>query len=153
MLIYDLICSRGHHFEGWFKSLEDLSSQLSRNFLTCPICSDGQISRRPSTFGLVKTNRPEPPFPAPISSGIPGELPPLLEMFKKLADFSSRLEREFDDVGSDFTAEALKMHYGVSERRNICGLSTEPQEALLREEGVDFFKVPVLTNKKFSSTN
>jgi hypothetical protein len=152
VLVYDLICSPGHHCEGWFKSLEDVSSLLSRNFLACPVCGDGQISRRPSTFGLVKTNRPEPP-PAPASPETPGELHPVLEMLKKLADFSSRLEREFDDVGSNFTAEALKMHYGVSERRNIRGHSTEPQEALLREEGVDFFKVPVLTRKNSPPTN
>ena len=152
MVVYDLSCSRGHRFEGWFTDLKDLSGQLTRRLLVCPICGDERISRRPSTFGLVKTGRPETPAndkPAPAA-------PPLaatLEMFQKWAEFSQRLEREFDDVGQRFADEALKMHYGVTKRRSIRGLSTESQEEMLKKEGISFFKVPVLARKNHPSTN
>jgi len=46
-------------------------------------------------------------------------------------------------VGSDFTKEALKMHYGVIEPRNIRGVSTKEEEKTLKEEGVQFIKVPM----------
>ena len=155
MVVYDLACSRGHSFEGWFKDLKDLSAQIARRLLTCPICGDEQIHRRPSTFGLVRTaGRPEAsPADKPAEDAAPSAAAATLEMFQRWAEFSQRLEREFDDVGRHFADEALKMHYGVSKRRGIRGLSTAPQEEMLRKEGIEFFKVPLLTRKNYPSTN
>ncbi len=143
MVVYDLICSQGHRFEGWFTSLDELEDQLRAHLLSCPVCGDETISRRPSTFGVVKSGRAEATPPAPVETG--AENP--LEFLRRWRDFSARMEKEYDDVGSRFTEEALKMHYGVTGRRNIRGLSTDTQEEMLRKEGVDFFKIPLLTRK------
>ncbi|MDR1044721.1 MAG: DUF1178 family protein [Candidatus Adiutrix sp.] len=148
MLIYDLICAQGHRFEGWFSNLDDLERQLSEKLLLCPVCGDGSISRRPSTFGLQRFARPEREKPEKRPDLTGAEQ--LQELFRRWAEFSSRLERDFDDVGPDFTDEALKIHYGVSARRNIRGLSTEAQEEILKKEGVDFFKAPILSRKSSS---
>lgn len=152
MVVYDLICSQGHRFEGWFADLEDLEQQLAASLLVCPVCGDLAINRRPSTFGLVKAGRTErenpAPAPAPGQGGIPVQ-----QLLRQWEELSRRLETEYDNVGANFADEALKMHYGVIERRNIRGLSTEPQENMLRKEGVDFHKVPMLTRKNRSSTN
>jgi len=150
MVVYDLICARGHRFEGWFDNLKDLSDQLSAHILVCPICGDGQVSRRPSTFGLVKSGRTEE---KPAETPPPSVPASMLEMFQKWAEFSQRLERDFDDVGHGFADEALKMHYGVAKRRGIRGLSTESQEEMLRKEGIEFLKVPLLTRKTHTTTN
>lgn len=48
MLVVDLHCSQGHHFEGWFASADDLSSQKVRGLLTCPVCGDHEVTRLPS---------------------------------------------------------------------------------------------------------
>jgi Uncharacterized protein conserved in bacteria len=150
MVVYDLICSQGHRFEGWFADLEDLEEQLASSLLVCPVCGDLAISRRPSTFGLVKSGRVEPenPAPVPAQGGVP-----VKELMRQWEELSRRLETEYDNVGSNFADEALKMHYGVIERRNIRGMSTDSQENLLRKEGVEFHKVPMLTRKNRSSTN
>ena len=151
MVVYDLICARGHRFEGWFDNLQDLSAQLAGHLLACPVCGDGRVSRRPSTFGLVKSGRTEEkPAEGPPLAPLPAEA---LEMFQRLAEFSQHLEKEFDDVGHGFADEALKMHYGITKRRGIRGLSTEAQEELLRKEGIEFFKVPILTRKNHPTTN
>ena len=52
----------------------------------------------------------------------------------------------FEDVGTDFAKEALKMHYQVSEQRNIRGVSTAQEEEVLKQEGIEFFKLPVPTD-------
>jgi len=59
-----------------------------------------------------------------------------------LKKFYEYIEKNFEEVGPDFAKEALKMHYGVTEKRNIRGTSTEDEEKLLREEGVEFHKIP-----------
>lgn len=48
MLVVDLHCAHGHHFEGWFASSEDLSSQQARGLVTCPVCGVDEVVRRPS---------------------------------------------------------------------------------------------------------
>jgi hypothetical protein len=59
---------------------------------------------------------------------------------KKIVEY---VEKNFDDVGCEFTKEALKIHYGASEPRNIRGVSTDEEEKTLKEEGIEFFKVPI----------
>ena len=60
------------------------------------------------------------------------------------------INKNFDDVGHEFTKEALKMHYGVTEKKNIRGSATAEEEKVLRDEGIQFFKVPV---PKFEDEN
>lgn len=151
MVVYDLTCSQGHRFEGWFQDLEDLETQLASHMLSCPICNDENISRLPSTFGLVKSGRVE--AAPPVQDQIPSKAAQLQEVMRRWNEISARLEKEFTDVGSNFAEEALKMHYGVTDRRNIRGLSTESQEEMLRQEGVDFFKVPMLRKTPHSTEN
>ncbi|MDR1922205.1 MAG: DUF1178 family protein [Candidatus Adiutrix sp.] len=154
MLIYDLVCSQGHHFEGWFKDLRDLDDQLKKKRLTCPVCGDESISRRPSTFGLVKNGTAEvsAPLPAQVLAGPSFNREQARELFQQWEALSRKLEKDFDDVGVKFTEEALKMHYGAAARRNIRGVSTEAQEGMLKKEGVDFYKFPILIRKNQTST-
>ena len=55
------------------------------------------------------------------------------------------MKNNFDDVGCDFAKEALKIHYGAVEPRNIRGVSTSQEEKVLRDEGIQFFKIPMPT--------
>jgi hypothetical protein len=163
MVVYDLICSRGHRFEGWFAGLDDLEEQLGKRRIACPVCGDEAVNRRPSTFGVVKSGRTEAPAPPAEGNGGGGGVEAAgsgaagggaaegpLAFFQRWREFSAHLEKEFDDVGSRFAEEALKMHYGVTSRRNIRGMSTDSQEEMLRKEGVDFLKVPLLVKKQSS---
>lgn len=132
MIVFDLQCKNGHRFEGWFDDLESLEDQISRGLVTCPSCEETDISRIPSTFGIKG---------AKSAAATPLENPEIQEVFlQKVAQF---VDSNFDDVGSKFTDEALKIHYGVSEPRNIRGTSTKEQEDLLTKEGVSFVKFPV----------
>jgi len=54
------------------------------------------------------------------------------------------LDRHFEDVGAEFYKEALKIHYGEVEKRNIKGTATAEEEVILKEEGVQFFKIPTI---------
>jgi hypothetical protein len=153
MVIFDLICLNGHRFEGWFADLTDLEAQLADGRLTCPVCGDENVTRRPSTFGLVRS-RPSPPrertFGQPKGSkaeGASAEELAALRAFKTLAELTDRLEKDFVDVGAGFATEALKIRYGVTPARNIRGHSTANEEETLKSEGVEFFKLPMLTRK------
>ena len=54
------------------------------------------------------------------------------------------LDKHFEDVGAEFYKEALKIHYGETEKRNIKGTATTEEEVILKEEGVPFLKIPII---------
>ena len=53
------------------------------------------------------------------------------------------VHENFEDVGHNFANEALKLHYGHAEERSIRGVTTEPEEDMLKKEGVPFVKIPI----------
>ena len=130
MIVFDLSCSNGHSFEGWFKDLESFNEQNSKGMITCPFCKSTNISRVFSPVA-IKSSQGEKK---------PREIGP---DYKKLADgVMEYIKNNFDDVGTDFAKEALKMHYGVAEKRNIRGSATEGEEKTLRDEGIKYIKIP-----------
>ena len=128
MVVFDLQCERGHGFEGWFDSLEDLEDQVARGLVSCPACGEERVRRVPSGFGIAR-QRGEPD--ASASARLLGQA------------FSRFLRENFEDVGPSFASEALKIHYGVSQPRSIRGVSTSQEEDMLRQEGVSFLKLGV----------
>jgi hypothetical protein len=66
-----------------------------------------------------------------------------LSLPKALKLFHEFLDKNFDDVGKKFTEVALRIHHGEEEGRNIKGVTTESEEETLREEGIQFLKIPV----------
>jgi hypothetical protein len=131
MIAYDLQCVNGHAFEGWFEDSEAYQAQKKKELIACPVCNTTHVSRIPSTFAIK-------------SSPIPKKVSPkeenLKRVGKEIVDF---VEKNFDDVGCEFAKEALKIHYGVKEPRNIRGISTKEEEKMLKEEGIDFLKIPM----------
>ncbi len=130
MIAFDLQCSNGHTFEGWFEDNKAYNNQKKKDLIGCPVCNDTVISKLPSAFAIKSTRSSE--IPSPTKSYIEN-------MGKEIVHY---IEKNFDDVGTDFAKEALKIHYGAEEPRNIRGSSTEEEEKTLKEEGIEFFKFP-----------
>jgi hypothetical protein len=133
MIAYDLECAQGHGFEGWFDGAEGFEDQSRKGQITCPVCGSPNVTRVLSTFGIAR-RREEPA--APKTDG-PN---PLVAVARYIRD-------NFENVGAEFAKEALKMHYGVSEHRNIRGVSSAQEEETLKQEGVSFFKFPLPADK------
>jgi len=137
MIAYDLQCGNGHCFEGWFEDAKTFEKQRSKGLVSCPVCDDTNVARLPSTFAIKGLKSPS----APRAPKSPAEA----EIMARAV--MNYVENNFDNVGSDFAKEALKIHYGAAEPRNIRGSSTPQEEETLRQEGVDFFKFPLKTAK------
>src|SRR5256885_13022586 len=63
MIVFDLLCSNQHRFEGWFGSAADFDSQQERHLLACPTCSSSSVKRIPSA-ARFNLGAPEPAQPA-----------------------------------------------------------------------------------------
>jgi hypothetical protein len=129
MIAFDLFCSNGHKFECWFKDSASFEEQKEAGILTCPICDDNKIGKAFSPFAIKRGGEK-------VKEGV--------DPHQALQLIHDYLEKHFEDVGADFYKEALKIHYGEKEKKNIKGTATTEEEVILREEGVQFFKVPII---------
>ena len=130
MMVLDLQCANEHFFEGWFANSETFYKQKGAGEIRCPVCEDNRISQALSPVAIKRH---------PRNSNKEEEANTLIG---KLQQFYKYIEENFEEVGTEFTKEALKIHYGVSDKRNIRGTSTADEEKLLKEEGVEFHKIP-----------
>ena len=131
MIAFDLRCDQDHTFEAWFQDGEAFETQKEKGLLTCPVCGSNTVRKIPSAVA-VRTR----------SVGKDGETSEavLNEMLNKIYTV---VKKNTEDVGTAFAQEALKIHYGVTENRNIRGVATPEEEKILKEEGISFMKIPV----------
>ena len=134
MIIYDLKCKKNHKFEGWFKDRTAFEDQKKQNLITCPVCGETGAEIVPSTLAIMGRD---------LKASEKRQTKELAPM-KAMQLFNDYLEKNFDDVGEKFAEIAMKIHRGEEEARNIKGTTTYQEEETLREEGVQFFKVPVV---------
>ena len=66
------------------------------------------------------------------------------EAMAKLRQLQRKIKNEYRDVGTEFAAEARKIHYGESAPENIYGQSSEEEREALTEEGIDVVAMPWL---------
>jgi hypothetical protein len=139
MIIFDLACTRGHRFEGWFASPDEYEQQSAKALVRCPVCDDAHVTKVPSA--KVHVGKEAPRAPAPVApntrpaeavAGIPAELIQQLRALVKGAE----------DVGTRFPEEARKMHYEEAPARSIRGQASADEAAALRDEGIDFAALP-----------
>lgn len=134
MIVFDLECLNGHTFEGWFEDKKDLETQQNQGILACPVCETISVVQKLHPIAIRKSSE------ATSRQALQARQDVLTEFTEKVAEY---VEKNFEDVGSDFTKNALQMHYGVEEFRNIKGTTSKEEEKILKKEGVPVFKVPV----------
>ncbi|TAK97010.1 MAG: DUF1178 family protein [Aquabacterium sp.] len=172
MLVVDLHCAHGHHFEGWFASADDLASQKERGLLTCPVCGDHDVTRRPSaphlnTSGLKERTPAVSRLPSAPASGLSASVPAPSTHVAATSDRSMHdslpseaqdamaalqalylkavrhVVENTEDVGERFVEEVRSIHHGDAPERAIRGQASEEDKQSLREEGIDILSMPI----------
>ena len=169
MKVLDLHCAHQHSFEGWFASEDDFQSQLLRGLVTCPICGDATITKMLSAPRLnLSSARGEPqprssetasadtsgqpstqaassaavPAPAPLSPQEVASLAPV-QLQAAWMHMVRHVVANTEDVGTQFSEEARKMHYGETQHRNIRGHATPEETEALLDEGIQVMPLPM----------
>ncbi|PIE61346.1 MAG: hypothetical protein CSA29_03835 [Desulfobacterales bacterium] len=136
MIVFDLECINGHTFEGWFDDREDLDRQQSEGLLQCPVCESISVVPKLSPVAVrTSANTTQQAMQATHEA--------MAELTERVADY---VEKNYENVGASFAKEALEMHYGAKDYRNIRGTTTKEEDKMLAKEGVNVIKVPVKKN-------
>ena len=143
MIRYDLICDRGHEFEGWYRDSVAFDGLNADGHIECPVCGSAKIAKQLMAPRLpAKSNRKKKGGQQPVYSGPQGpEQRALLEAMRKVR---KHVEETADYVGEKFPEEARKMHYGEAEERGIYGEASEVEAKELVDEGIQVSPLPKL---------
>ena len=141
MIAFDLQCDNGHTFEGWFEDSNAYERQNKKKMIACPACNSTSVTKLLSTFAIKGSPR------------LPDSLKKEPDMQRITHELTEYVKNNFENVGCDFAKEALKIHYGVEEPRNIRGVSTKEEEKTLKDEGIPFFKVPLPASSDSSDSD
>jgi hypothetical protein len=133
VIIYDLKCRDGHKFEGWFKDRGTFEAQAAKKIIACPVCGNTEAVLIPSSVAIRGRDN--------HSAVVKPEAGPSPQ--KVLREFHEYIQKNFDDVGDKFAEVALRIHHGEEDKRGIRGTTTGSEEETLREEGVQFIKIPL----------
>jgi hypothetical protein len=145
MIVYDLSCSAGHAFEGWFDSGDEFARQKEAGLVACPVCDGIDVERLPAAKVRVAKARPPAPASSPMtppatSDAIAGISPELLAKLREVV-------RNTEDVGERFPEEARKIHYDEAPARSIRGKASREEAEALTEEGIDFSQLPPILTR------
>ena len=152
MIAFDLSCSSGHRFEGWFGSSQEFDTQQTDGLLACPVCNDtnvhkalsvpnvGRKSNQVTTTGNKVADRAEPVTGEVMNA--PTLSPAMIEMMQKLAVAQIEMLKESQWVGRDFAETARAIHYGEETERLIHGETSADEAVSLAEEGISVAPLP-----------
>ncbi|MEJ2121099.1 MAG: DUF1178 family protein [Alphaproteobacteria bacterium] len=162
MIVFNLRCGGDHVFEAWFKDGATYDQQSAAGEVVCPACGDTKIEKGPMAPRLGKgvgkgrstdSDAPKSDGASESASENSGttESTEKAELAGKLREAMTELrthvEKNCDYVGPSFAEEARKIHYGETEKRNIYGEASSEEAESLKDEGVEFGRIPWLPRK------
>ena len=141
MIVFELICSARHRFEGWFASGEDFEHQRLAGLLACPVCSTGEVVKLP-TAKLGRSGDENAVQQAGEASARPPG-PTRSQIAAAVAALVDHVLMNTEDVGPAFPQEARKIHRELAPHRGIRGTATRQETEALLEEGIAVVSLPI----------
>ena len=133
MIRYNLQCRKAHQFEAWFRDSALYEDQLAAGELRCPVCGSKKVEKAVMAPSVSTSKRREKAQSEAEQAG---------KVLKGLREMRQQVEENCDYVGPSFAEEARKIHYGEVEQRNIYGETDAEQAKSLKDEGVEFQRIP-----------
>ncbi len=155
MIRFSLRCQKGHEFEGWFRNGDTYDRQAKRGEVRCPDCGSAKVSKAIMAPAIAKGGRRSAPVEAPAVEAAPatveakpaaapepGEMHVAGKLREALREMRQYIEKNAEYVGPRFADEARKMHKGESDERSIYGEASDAEAEELKEEGIEFGRIP-----------
>lgn len=158
MIKYTLTCPDEHTFEAWFPNSDACEAQLQAGAVGCPDCGSydvrkalmaPNIGRRSNARDMTPAAPTPASLPAPADSSgggdqfVAGPETTAADAYRDaLWEIKRHVESNAEHVGDAFAKEARAIHEGESEARSIYGEATDKESEDLREDGIEFARIP-----------
>ena len=137
MIVFDLSCSEGHRFEGWFGSSDDYADQKAKGLLACPACGSAEVAKAPMAPSVPAKGSMRELSGGDVTPLATGEMP--TEVKKALATLAKAQAKALENstwVGDQFAEKAREMHYGEADEGPIHGRATRDEAKDMLAEGI-----------------
>jgi len=128
MIKYNLICKCGEAFESWFSDSSEFDSLCKKKLIRCISCDSTSIKKSVMAPNLPSKSNKRDKFEGKIK--------------KQLRQFRKYVEKNFKDVGENFTREARSIHYDKKNSKGIYGKATPEETSELLDEGIEVATIP-----------
>jgi hypothetical protein len=142
MIRYDLICDKGHEFDGWFRDSAAFEKQSKRRLISCTVCGSDEVTKQLMAPGIpVKSNRKPEASQTMLAGAVDTRTQKLMQIMREVR---KNVEANAEYVGDRFADEARKIHYAESEKRGIYGEAKLEDAKALIDEGIEVHPLPRL---------
>jgi len=137
MIKYNLICKCGETFESWFSSSSKFDLLSKKKLVKCIYCESTSVNKTVMAPNVAsKSNKKLQK--TKIEKNIK----------KQFINFRKYIEKNFKNVGENFTREARSIHYDKKNSKGIYGKATPEETTELLEEGIEVATIPWIDNKE-----
>lgn len=149
MILYQLVCAKGHEFESWFRDSAAYDAQAAQGFITCPVCQSTKVCKAVMAPNVARAGRGRDAGQMPTSQVQARQTTPFLDerhagLRAIIRDLRETLISSTEDVGDKFPEEARRMHDGETEARAIRGRASLEEAKALLDEGIEIAPIPGL---------
>lgn len=141
MIRYDLICAKGHEFDGWFSDSAAYDQQAKRGLISCTVCGVTKIEKQIMAPGIPIRGNRKSETQAMAAGPVDLRAAAMMQMMR---DYRKHVMENSENVGDRFVDEARKIHFKEVKERAIYGNASADDAKALIEEGIDVHPIPRL---------
>ncbi len=142
MIVYQLRCGNSHEFEAWFRDSSTYEAQAKGGDVICPFCGNADIGKAIMSPNISTSK--SGPRDADLGRAEARAKEVAEQILEAVGQIRQHVEETCDDVGDNFANEARRIHQGEADERGIYGNATDEEAEELDEEGIEFFRLPVI---------
>ena len=133
MIKYNLKCKNKHEFESWFSNSKEFEKLRSKKMIECIYCKSKEIEK--SIMSPLVLNKEE-------KTKKEKSLEDFKKVKKELVKIRKFVEKNFENVGKNFSREVRNVYYDNRKNKNIYGQATPEETDELKEEGIEVASIP-----------
>ena len=133
MIKYNLQCKNKNEFESWFSSSKEFEKLISKKMVECIYCKSKEVKK--SIMSPLVLNKEEKTKKEKSSSEFK-------KIQKELIKIRKFVEKNFENVGKNFSREVRNVYYDNRKNKNIYGQATPEETEELKEDGIEVASIP-----------
>ena len=133
MIKYNLKCVNKHEFESWFSNSKEFEKLKSKKLIECLYCKTKKVDK--SIMSPQVLSKEEKSKQKEHSENIK-------KVKKELIKIRKFVEKNFENVGDNFSREVRNVYYDKRKNKNIYGRATPEETQELKEEGIEVTGIP-----------
>ena len=133
MIKYILKCSNKHEFESWFSNSKEFEKLKSKKLIECIFCKTKKVDKSIMSPQILSKEE---------KSKKKEQIENIKKVKNELIKIRKFVEKNFENVGDNFSREVRNVYYDKRKNKNIYGRATPEETQELKEEGIEVTGIP-----------